>query len=280
VLNGTKTWVFNGAQAGLILVFARTAAGITAFLVEAETPGSQGRLPGKDAWPARGSLQHPLLGRTSRAREPTGCARRARASRSRCRPLDLSRLGMAALALGAASGRWKRPSSSPWSTSSSACPSPRSRSSRTISPTPRSSDRGPALPGDPHGLAGRHGQDYSQEASIAKLFGARVAGEVTDNMVQVHGGYGYMKDYAIERYYRDAAPWRSSRARTRSSSSSSPVTSTRRKGWTSARREETGKWASRENGNGKTGEPVDPPTPYFPTPCFPLHLTRRWDYGL
>jgi len=47
------------------------------------------------------------------------------------------------------------------------------------------------------------GQDYATHASIAKLFGSRVAHELTNKMVQVHGGYGYMKDYAIERYYRD-----------------------------------------------------------------------------
>jgi acyl-CoA dehydrogenase len=47
------------------------------------------------------------------------------------------------------------------------------------------------------------GQDVATQASIAKLFGARVAYEITDNMLQVHGGYGYMKEYAIERYYRD-----------------------------------------------------------------------------
>jgi alkylation response protein AidB-like acyl-CoA dehydrogenase len=47
------------------------------------------------------------------------------------------------------------------------------------------------------------GQDYRLEASMVKLFGTRMATEVTDKMLQVHGGYGYMKEYAIERYYRD-----------------------------------------------------------------------------
>jgi alkylation response protein AidB-like acyl-CoA dehydrogenase len=47
------------------------------------------------------------------------------------------------------------------------------------------------------------GQDFRQQAAIAKLFGARMASQVTHEMLQVHGGYGYMKDYAIERYYRD-----------------------------------------------------------------------------
>jgi alkylation response protein AidB-like acyl-CoA dehydrogenase len=47
------------------------------------------------------------------------------------------------------------------------------------------------------------GQAFAQQASIAKLFGARMADAVSDRMLQVHGGYGYMKEYAIERYYRD-----------------------------------------------------------------------------
>uniref|UniRef100_A0A7C3YSN4 Acyl-CoA dehydrogenase n=1 Tax=candidate division WOR-3 bacterium TaxID=2052148 RepID=A0A7C3YSN4_UNCW3 len=45
---------------------------------------------------------------------------------------------------------------------------------------------------------------FSKEASMAKLFAAEVCVEVTKNAVQIHGGYGYTKDYAVERYYRDA----------------------------------------------------------------------------
>jgi alkylation response protein AidB-like acyl-CoA dehydrogenase len=47
------------------------------------------------------------------------------------------------------------------------------------------------------------GAEFGTQASITKLFGARTAYDVTNKMVQVHGGYGYMKEYAIERYYRD-----------------------------------------------------------------------------
>jgi alkylation response protein AidB-like acyl-CoA dehydrogenase len=46
-------------------------------------------------------------------------------------------------------------------------------------------------------------QPYTQQSAITKLFGAQVASDVTNRMLQVHGGYGYMKEYAIERYYRD-----------------------------------------------------------------------------
>jgi alkylation response protein AidB-like acyl-CoA dehydrogenase len=45
---------------------------------------------------------------------------------------------------------------------------------------------------------------FTQEASMAKYFAADMAVEVTREAVQIHGGYGYSKDYAVERYYRDA----------------------------------------------------------------------------
>jgi butyryl-CoA dehydrogenase len=48
------------------------------------------------------------------------------------------------------------------------------------------------------------GLAFSQEAAMAKLFASEAAGRVTDSAVQIHGGYGYSKSYAVERYFRDA----------------------------------------------------------------------------
>jgi butyryl-CoA dehydrogenase len=48
------------------------------------------------------------------------------------------------------------------------------------------------------------GERYSQEAAMAKLFASRTAVVVADRAVQVHGGYGYIKEYPVERFYRDA----------------------------------------------------------------------------
>ncbi len=47
------------------------------------------------------------------------------------------------------------------------------------------------------------GQPYSKESAMSKLYCSEIAKEVTDEAVQIHGGYGLMKDYAIERFYRD-----------------------------------------------------------------------------
>jgi butyryl-CoA dehydrogenase len=52
--------------------------------------------------------------------------------------------------------------------------------------------------------AKKTGERYSKEAAMAKLFASETAVWVTQKAVQIHGGYGYIKEYAVERYYRDA----------------------------------------------------------------------------
>ncbi len=47
------------------------------------------------------------------------------------------------------------------------------------------------------------GKPFRREASIAKLFASEAASRATNKAVQIHGGYGFIKDYAVERYYRD-----------------------------------------------------------------------------
>jgi alkylation response protein AidB-like acyl-CoA dehydrogenase len=48
------------------------------------------------------------------------------------------------------------------------------------------------------------GEDYTQQASMAKLFASEMVNRVTANALQLHGGYGFTKEYPVERYYRDA----------------------------------------------------------------------------
>ena len=47
-------------------------------------------------------------------------------------------------------------------------------------------------------------RNYSSEAAMAKLFASEVAMEVTTKSIQLHGGYGYTRDYPVERMFRDA----------------------------------------------------------------------------
>ncbi|HEY3398298.1 MAG TPA: acyl-CoA dehydrogenase family protein [Armatimonadota bacterium] len=48
------------------------------------------------------------------------------------------------------------------------------------------------------------GLDFEKEAAMAKLYTSEMAGRVTDHAVQIHGGYGYCKEYTVERYFREA----------------------------------------------------------------------------
>ena len=48
------------------------------------------------------------------------------------------------------------------------------------------------------------GQPFSREASISKLFASEMAVRVTNEAVQIHGGYGYVREFAAERHLRDA----------------------------------------------------------------------------
>ena len=47
------------------------------------------------------------------------------------------------------------------------------------------------------------GQNVNKESSMAKLFASETAVRVADEAVQVHGGYGFLKDYPVEKFYRD-----------------------------------------------------------------------------
>jgi butyryl-CoA dehydrogenase len=47
------------------------------------------------------------------------------------------------------------------------------------------------------------GKSYTREAAMAKLYGSQIGREVVNTALQIHGGYGYMNDYPLERMYRD-----------------------------------------------------------------------------
>lgn len=48
------------------------------------------------------------------------------------------------------------------------------------------------------------GKPFTKEAAMAKLYASEIAMEIADQAIQIHGGYGYMKEYEVERYMRDA----------------------------------------------------------------------------
>jgi alkylation response protein AidB-like acyl-CoA dehydrogenase len=202
VLNGTKVWVCNGAQAGLILVFARAPGGITAFLVEADTKGLTIGYREKTLG-LRGASCNTLYFDQARVPAANRLGQEGQGLKIALQALELSRLGMAALALGASERSLEEAVKFSMEHIQFKVPIAQKQIIQNyIADAKAQIEALRCLVAHTAWLA-ETGQPFSQQASIAKLFGARTAVQVSDRMLQVHGGYGYMKEYAIERYYRD-----------------------------------------------------------------------------
>ena len=208
VLNGTKNWVTNGEQAGVYLIFARTSKdggtrGLSAFIVERDTPGL---VIGKaeDKMGLRGSDTVALALQDLRVPADQRLGEEGEGFRIAMSMLDAGRIGVAAQALGVARAAFE--DSARYAQQRHAFGQPLSRiqavqfklaeMERRLQCTRLLLQRAAWLKDI--------GQPYSREASMAKLYASEAATWVTHQAIQVHGGYGYVKDYAVERYYRDA----------------------------------------------------------------------------
>ena len=208
VLNGTKNWVTNGEQAGVYLIFARTAKeggarGLSAFIVERDTPGLViGRA--EDKMGLRGSDTVALSLQDLRVPADQRLGEEGEGFRIAMSMLDSGRIGVAAQALGVARAAFE--DSARYAQQRQAFGQPLSRiqaiqfklaeMERRLQCTRLLLQRAAWLKDI--------GQPYSREASMAKLYASEAATWVTHQAIQIHGGYGYVKEYAVERYYRDA----------------------------------------------------------------------------
>jgi alkylation response protein AidB-like acyl-CoA dehydrogenase len=202
VLNGTKVWVTNAALAGLILVFARAEGGISAFLVERDAPGVKVGYREKTLG-LRGLSCNTLYLDGARVPAANRLGREGAGLKIALNALNLSRLAMGALALGGAERALEE--GVQYSTERiqfGAAIAQKQAIQNYVADAKTQIEALRCLIIHAAWLADT-GQEFSQQASIAKLFGARAARKITNTMLQVHGGYGYMKEYAIERYYRD-----------------------------------------------------------------------------
>jgi alkylation response protein AidB-like acyl-CoA dehydrogenase len=200
ILSGSKVWVSNGSIAGVFIVFARTENGIGAFIVERGTPGFKvGRR--EKTLGLRGLTMTPLYFddcRLSSFNLLSGEGMEIATS-----AMDFSRLSLAAICLGGAEAALDAGIGFAAEREQFGGPIALKQAIQNfVADTAAEIEALRYTVYHAAWLAERK-EPYAQEAAIAKLFGSQVAMRAANKMLQVHGGYGYMKEYAIERMYRD-----------------------------------------------------------------------------
>ncbi len=207
VLNGCKTWASNGEIADVFLVFAVTdpeagGSGISAFIVERDTPGFKVGYR-EPTMGLRGLTCNTLYLDDCRVSADNLLGGEGRGLEIAERALDFGRLSLSAICLGGAQAALEVGVQFSIEREQFGGPIALKQAIQNfIADTAAEVEAVRYLVYHTAWLADQR-KPYTKEASIAKLIGSEVAMQAANKMLQIHGGYGYMKEYAIERMYRD-----------------------------------------------------------------------------
>jgi butyryl-CoA dehydrogenase len=208
VINGTKAWITNGGVADAAIVYVNTdpakgEKGITALVVEKGTPGFRvGKEEKKLGINATACCE--LVFADCEVPEGNRIGNEGEGYKVALSTLDGGRIGIASQATGIAQGAFE--AALKWSQERMAFGHPISQfqaiqfmlaDMATEIDAARLLVRKAAWKQD-------SGSRFSLEASVAKLFASEMATRVTHKAIQIHGGYGYSREYPVERAYRDA----------------------------------------------------------------------------
>jgi alkylation response protein AidB-like acyl-CoA dehydrogenase len=208
LLNGTKNWITNGNSASVYIVIAQTHAekkhkGINALIVEKDMPGF---VVGKkeDKMGIRGSDTHSLMFTDVKVPKANRIGDDGFGFNFAMSTLNGGRIGIASQALGIAAGAYEL---------ALAYSKERKSFGKTLSQhqaiqfmladMATKIDAARLLVHKAASLKDQK-KDFIKAAAMAKLFASKIAQEVTTDAVQIHGGYGYVKEYHVERMMRDA----------------------------------------------------------------------------
>jgi len=208
VLNGAKNWVTNGAKAGLFVLFARTdrapgSKGLSTFIIERGTPGLViGKVEEKMG--LRGSDTVSLTLEDLKVPVDQRLGEEGEGMKVALGVLDAGRIGVAAQALGVMRAAFEEAVKYAQHRKAFGAPIAKIQAiqfklaemERRIQCSRLLLQRAAWLKDT--------GKPYTREAAMAKLYASEAASQVAHQAIQVHGGYGYVKEYPVERYYRDA----------------------------------------------------------------------------
>jgi len=208
VINGNKVFITNGTHADVALVFASTDMekkhkGITAFLVDADTPGySHGTHEEKLGVNASGTTELAFEGMRVPASRRLG--EEGEGFRIAMATLDGGRIGIAAQAVGIAQGAYEQAISYAKQREQFGKPLAKIQAIQFYLADMATELDAARLLTWKAAWAKMYQKRYTLEAAQAKLFSAQMARQVTDKALQIHGGYGYTREYDVERFFRDA----------------------------------------------------------------------------
>lgn len=208
IINGSKIFITNAIYADTYIVMAMTdkaagTKGISAFIMEKGMPGFTFG-PKEKKLGIRGSATTELIFENVRVPKENLLAKEGHGFKIAMKTLDGGRIGIAAQALGIAQGALD---------ATVAYTKERKQFGRSISSFQNTqfqlADMATKIEAArllvyKAAWTKQQGLSYSKEAAMAKLFAAETAMEVTTKAVQLHGGYGYTREYEVERMMRDA----------------------------------------------------------------------------
>ena len=207
VLNGEKNWVTNGRHVWTFLVLARTGdpgpKGISAFIVEKDQPGlTIGK--SEDKMGLRGSDTVTLAFDHARVPVTQRLGPENEGFKIALQSLDAGRIGVASQALGVMTAAYHEAARYAQQRHAWGAPIAKLQAIQfKLAEMERRVQCARLLIQKAAWLKDT-GQDFIRAASMAKLYATEAATWVAHQAIQVHGGYGYVKEYVVERYYRDA----------------------------------------------------------------------------
>lgn len=208
LLNGTKRFITSGRNAGLVIVTAKTDEsqrhrGVSAFLVPKETPGFiVGRREDKMGLCASDTTD--LIFENCRIPAEQILGAEGDGFKIAMTALDGGRIGIAAQSVGVAQAAMDAAVRYARERHQFGQPISKFQGLRwMLADMATEIEAARQLMLSAAALKD-NGQKYTAQASMAKLFASEMVNRITAKALQIHGGYGFIKDYPVERYYRDA----------------------------------------------------------------------------
>ena len=208
LLNGTKNWITNGGNASTYLVIAQTNSalrhkGINALIVEKGMEGfSVG--PKENKLGIRGSDTHSLMFTDVKVPKENRIAEEGFGFTFAMKTLDGGRIGIASQALGIASGAYELALAYSKERKTFGKPISAHQAIQFKLADMATEIEAARMLCFKAAWLKDQGLPYAKASSMAKLFASDVAMRTTIEAVQIHGGYGFVKDYHVERLMRDA----------------------------------------------------------------------------